>query len=61
MLLSCSIHFKKNFVNDFFLLILDEGFVSINQTFTQLDYLHNYFGFPLNIGNLFFVDSDTLI
>ncbi|XP_050062995.1 zinc finger MYM-type protein 1-like [Aphis gossypii] len=57
----CSSNEEESFVNNFFLPILDQGIVSINQRFTQLDNFHNYFGFLFDIGNLSTVDSDTLL
>jgi len=45
----------------FFLPILGQGIVSINQRFTQLDHFNNYFGFLFDIGNLSTADSDILL
>jgi len=59
--IACSSNEEESFVNNFFLPILDQGIVSINQRFTQLDNFHNYFGFLFDIGNLSTVDSDTLL
>lgn len=57
----CSTNEEECFVNDFFLPILDQGIVSINQRFTQLDHFNNYFGFLFDIGNLSTADSDKLL
>ncbi|XP_029340902.1 uncharacterized protein LOC115033076 [Acyrthosiphon pisum] len=57
----CSTNEEECFVNDFFLPILDQGIVSINQRFTQLDHFNNYFGFLFDIGNLSTADSDILL
>ncbi|CAI6354852.1 unnamed protein product [Macrosiphum euphorbiae] len=57
----CSTNEGECFVNDFFLPILDQGIVSINQRFTQLDHFNNYFGFLFDIGNLSTADSDILL
>jgi len=57
----CSTNEEECFVNDFFLPILYQGIVSINQRFTQLDHFNNYFGFLFDIGNLSTADSDILL
>jgi len=55
----CSTNEEECFVNEFFLSILDQGIVSINQRFTQLEHFNNYFEF--DIGNLSTVDSNMLL
>lgn len=57
----CLTNEEECFVNDFFLPILDQGIVSMNQRFNQLDHFNNYFGFLFDIGNLSTADSDVLL
>jgi hypothetical protein len=54
---------KKNLLSVifFFLSILDQSIVSINQRSAQWNRFHNYFEFLFDIDNFSTVDSDTLI
>lgn len=49
------------FKNEYFFPILDQGIVSINERFQQLDKFNDYFGFLYNIGSISKMDKDDLM
>lgn len=58
---SNSISEDNIFKNEYFFPILDQGIVSINERFKQLDKFNDYFGFLYNIGSISTMDKDDLM
>jgi len=51
----------NSFKNEYFFPILDQGIVSINERFQQLDKFNDYFGFLYNIGSISKMNKDDLM
>ncbi|XP_050548537.1 uncharacterized protein LOC126910199 [Daktulosphaira vitifoliae] len=50
---------EQTFYNDYFLAVIDQAIVSINERFEQLSHHSEYFGFLYNIENLKTFDDET--
>ncbi|XP_050524356.1 zinc finger MYM-type protein 1-like [Daktulosphaira vitifoliae] len=51
---------EQTFYDDYFLAVIDQAIVSINERFEQLSHHSEYFGFLYNIENLKTFDEETL-